>query len=53
MLVLGSILALVSGMLNAGAAALEKREGMRIPGRSGFRLLAALTGDPSGSWRWA
>ena len=46
MLVLGSILALVSGMLNAGAAALEKREGMRIPGRSGFRLLAALTRRP-------
>ena len=46
MLVIGSILALVSGMLNAGAAALEKREGMRIPGRSGFRLLAALTRRP-------
>ncbi|HXW80239.1 MAG TPA: hypothetical protein VEJ84_12115, partial [Acidimicrobiales bacterium] len=46
MLVLGSLLALLSGMLNAGAAALEKREGMRIPGRSGFRLLAALARRP-------
>lgn len=33
-------------MFNAGAAALEKREGMRIPGRSGFRLLAALARRP-------
>jgi drug/metabolite transporter (DMT)-like permease len=46
MLVLGSLLALLSGMFNAGAAALEKREGMRIPGRSGFRLLVALARRP-------
>jgi len=43
MLVLGSLLALVSGMLNAAAAALEKREGMRAgPGGRGLRLLATL-----------
>jgi hypothetical protein len=46
MLVVGSLLALLSGMFNAGAAALEKREGMRVPGRSGFRLLAALARRP-------
>jgi drug/metabolite transporter (DMT)-like permease len=46
MLVLGSLLAVLSGMFNAGAAALEKREGMQIPGRSGFRLLAALARRP-------
>jgi drug/metabolite transporter (DMT)-like permease len=46
MLAVGSLLALLSGMFNAGAAALEKREGMRIPGRSGFALLAALARRP-------
>jgi hypothetical protein len=47
MLVLGSLLALISGMLNAGAAALEKLEGMRNgTGRKGARLLAALARRP-------
>jgi len=47
MLVIGSLLALISGMLNAGAAALEKREGMRSgTGRKGFRLLAVLARRP-------
>jgi hypothetical protein len=47
MLVLGSLLALISAMLNAGAAALEKREGMRNgTGRKGARLLAALARRP-------
>ena len=47
MLVIGSLLALISGMLNAGAAALEKREGMRSgTGRKGFRLLAVLAKRP-------
>jgi drug/metabolite transporter (DMT)-like permease len=47
MLVIGSILALISGMLNAGAAALEKREGMRLgTGRKGARLLAVLARRP-------
>jgi hypothetical protein len=47
MLVIGSLLALISGMLNAGAAALEKREGMRSgTGPKGFRLLAVLARRP-------
>ncbi len=47
MLVLGSLLALISGMFNAGAAALEKREGMRgATGQKGFRLLAVLARRP-------
>jgi hypothetical protein len=48
MLVIGSLLALLSGMFNAAAAALEKREGMRTGlGKSGFRLLAALARRPA------
>ncbi|MGD0811604.1 MAG: hypothetical protein ABSA91_18130 [Acidimicrobiales bacterium] len=47
MLVIGSLLALISGMFNAGAAALEKREGMRSgTGDEGFRLLAVLARRP-------
>lgn len=47
MLVLGSLLALISGMFNAAAAALEKREGMFAPaGRRGFGLLAVLARRP-------
>jgi hypothetical protein len=47
MLVLGSLLALISGMLNACAAWLEKREGMRSgTGRKGARLLAVLARRP-------
>lgn len=47
MLVLGSLLALVSGMLNAVAAALEKHQGMRTGhDRKGFRLLASLAHRP-------
>jgi hypothetical protein len=46
-LVLGSLLALVSGMLNAAAAALEKHQGMRTaPEHAGLRLLAALARRP-------
>jgi len=44
----GSLLALLSGMLNATAAWLEKREGMRTATtRSGMRLLAALARRPA------
>jgi hypothetical protein len=47
MLVLGSLLALASGMLMALAAALEKYEGMRTALTSkGFALLAALSRRP-------
>jgi hypothetical protein len=47
MLVIGSILALISGMFNACAAALEKREGMRSgTTKKGFRLLAVLATRP-------
>jgi hypothetical protein len=47
MLVIGSLLALISGMFNAGAAGLEKREGMRSgTGRHGFGLLAVLARRP-------
>jgi hypothetical protein len=47
MLLIGSLLALISGMLNAGAAALEKREGMRSGTRhKGVRLLAVLARRP-------
>lgn len=47
MLVIGSLLALISGMLYAGAAALEKREGMRTAtAEVGLRLLAALAKRP-------
>jgi hypothetical protein len=43
MVVIGSLLALLSGLFNATAAALEKREGMSTGvGRRGLRLLAAL-----------
>jgi hypothetical protein len=48
MLLIGSLLALLSGMFNAAAAALEKREGMRTGlGRTGFGLLAALARRPA------
>jgi drug/metabolite transporter (DMT)-like permease len=48
MLVIGSLLALLSGMFNAAAAALEKREGMRTGlGQRGWRLLAALARRPA------
>ncbi len=48
MLVIGSLLALLSGVFNAAAAALEKREGMRTGlGRTGFGLLAALARRPA------
>src|SRR5579875_1185875 len=47
MLIVGSILALVSGMMMALAAALEKHEGMRTAlSRQGFALLAALARRP-------
>ena len=47
MLVFGSLLALISGMFNAAAAALEKREGMHTGlGRRGLRLLVALAQRP-------
>jgi hypothetical protein len=47
MLVIGSLLALISGMFNAAAAALEKWEGMRSgTGRKRARLLAALARRP-------
>jgi hypothetical protein len=48
MVLVGSLLALLSGMLNAAAAWLEKREGMRTAtARSGVRLLAALAKRPA------
>jgi hypothetical protein len=48
MVLVGSLLALLSGMLNATAAWLEKREGMRTASaRSGLRLLAALARRPA------
>ncbi len=48
MVLVGSLLALLSGMLNATAAGLEKREGMRTAtARSGMRLLAALARRPA------
>jgi hypothetical protein len=48
MVLVGSLLALLSGMLNATAAWLEKREGMRTATtRSGMRLLAALARRPA------
>jgi hypothetical protein len=48
MLVIGSLLALLSGMFNAAAAALEKREGMTTgQGQRGWRLLAALARRPA------
>jgi drug/metabolite transporter (DMT)-like permease len=48
MLVVGSLLALISGMFNATAAWLEKREGMRTAtARQGLRLLAALARRPA------
>jgi hypothetical protein len=47
MLILGSLLALLSGMLNATAAVLEKREGTRTAtGCKGVALLAALAKRP-------
>jgi predicted outer membrane lipoprotein len=48
MVLVGSLLALISGMLNATAAWLEKREGMRTAtARTGLRLLAALARRPA------
>jgi drug/metabolite transporter (DMT)-like permease len=48
MVLIGSLLALLSGVFNAAAAALEKREGMTTGlGRRGFRLLAALARRPA------
>jgi hypothetical protein len=48
MLVIGSLLALLSGMFNAAAAALEKREGMSTGlGQRGWPLLAALARRPA------
>jgi len=47
MLVLGSLLALLSGMFNATAAALEKREGLLVAStHRGLRLLALLARRP-------
>jgi hypothetical protein len=47
MVAIGSLLALLSGMFNAAAAALEKRVGMTTGvGRTGLRLLAALARRP-------
>ncbi len=47
MLVLGSLLALLSGMLNAAAAALEKHQGMHTgTSHKGMRLLVALARRP-------
>jgi len=47
MLVIGSILAVISGTLNAAAAALQKHEGMQTaPTRMGLALLAALARRP-------
>jgi len=52
MLVIGSLLALISGMFNAAAAAIEKREGMHTAtGKTGLRLLAALARRPA--WLFA
>ncbi|MGO9661052.1 MAG: hypothetical protein ACLP7F_22195, partial [Acidimicrobiales bacterium] len=46
-MLVGSLLALISGMFNATAAWLEKREGMRTAtARTGLRLLAALARRP-------
>ncbi len=42
MLIAGIILALVCGLANAAAAAIEKRESVRLRGRNGVRLLAQL-----------
>ncbi len=48
MVLVGSLLALISGMFNATAAWLEKREGMRTATASrGLRLLAALARRPA------
>jgi drug/metabolite transporter (DMT)-like permease len=41
-LIAGIILALVCGLANAAAAAIEKRESVRLRGRNGVRLLAQL-----------
>lgn len=47
MLSAGLLLALVAGLANSGAAALQKREGMLLGlGVRGFRLLAALVRRP-------
>ncbi len=48
MVLVGSLLALISGMLNASATWLEKREGMRTATtRTGLRLLSALARRPA------
>jgi hypothetical protein len=53
MLVFGSLLALISGMFNAAAGALEKWEGMRSgTGPKGPGCSLCWPGDPFGCWRW-
>lgn len=48
MLILGSLLAVVSGMFYVTAAIVQKREGMQVlPAHKGFRLLAALVRRPA------
>jgi drug/metabolite transporter (DMT)-like permease len=48
MVVLGSLLAIVSGMLNVAAAILEKREGMKsLSSHRGWRLLVVLARRPT------
>lgn len=42
MLIAGSLLALLCGVANSAAAAIEKRESVRAPGGAGLRLLAQL-----------
>lgn len=42
MLIVGSLFALLCGVANSAAAAIEKRESVRAPGGAGLRLLAQL-----------
>lgn len=42
MLIAGSLLAVLCGLSNAAAAAIEKRESVRAPGGAGLRLLSQL-----------
>lgn len=42
MLIAGSLFALLCGVANAAAAAIEKRESVRAPGGAGLRLLSQL-----------
>ncbi|MHB1929015.1 MAG: hypothetical protein ACYCUG_06265, partial [Acidimicrobiales bacterium] len=48
MLIAGSLLALLCGVANSAAAAIEKRESVRAPGGAGLRLLAQL----ARRWWW-